>query len=78
MPTELELIGRLALATVLAGVIGAERELSDQPAGFRTHALVGLGTALFTIVSAYGFQAIVGEGPTTTVRAEPRASPRTS
>src|SRR5207302_10251546 len=32
----------------------------EQPAGFRTHILVGLGAALFTVVSAYGFQAIVG------------------
>jgi putative Mg2+ transporter-C (MgtC) family protein len=40
---------------VLGAVIGFERELHRQPAGFRTHALVSLGAALFTVVSAYGF-----------------------
>jgi len=39
----------------VAAVIGLERELHRQPAGFRTHSLVALGAALFTIVSAYGF-----------------------
>jgi putative Mg2+ transporter-C (MgtC) family protein len=55
MPTEIEQLARLALAAVLAGVIGAERELSDQPAGLRTHILLGVGACLFTLVSAYGF-----------------------
>jgi putative Mg2+ transporter-C (MgtC) family protein len=41
---------------VLGAVIGFERELHRQPAGFRTHALVSLGAALFTVVSAYGFE----------------------
>jgi putative Mg2+ transporter-C (MgtC) family protein len=40
---------------VLGAIIGFERELHRQPAGFRTHALVSLGAALFTVVSAYGF-----------------------
>ena len=40
---------------MLGAIIGFERELHRQPAGFRTHALVSLGAALFTIVSAYGF-----------------------
>ncbi|MDH4335216.1 MAG: MgtC/SapB family protein [Chloroflexota bacterium] len=53
--TELQLAGRLAAGLVLGAVIGLERELHRQPAGFRTHALVALGAALFTIVSAYGF-----------------------
>jgi putative Mg2+ transporter-C (MgtC) family protein len=55
MPTDLELLGRLALAAVLGGAVGAERELSDQPAGLRTHMLLVLGACLFTLVSAYGF-----------------------
>ena len=46
---------RLGVGLVLGAVIGFERELHRQPAGFRTHALVALGSALFTIVSAYGF-----------------------
>ena len=50
-----ELLLRLALTTVLCGAIGLERESRDQVAGLRTHILVGLGSALFTLVSAYGF-----------------------
>jgi putative Mg2+ transporter-C (MgtC) family protein len=46
---------RLLVTAVLCGVIGFERELRDQSAGFRTHILLGLGAALFTLVSAYGF-----------------------
>ena len=53
MPLEVELILRLLLATVLAGLIGIEREVRDQPAGFRTHMLVALGACLFAIVSAH-------------------------
>ena len=52
---ELQLAGRLAVGLVLGAVIGFERELHRQPAGFRTHSLVALGAALFTIISAYGF-----------------------
>jgi len=52
---ELQLAGRLALGLVLGAVMGFERELHRQPAGFRTHSLVALGAALFTIISAYGF-----------------------
>jgi putative Mg2+ transporter-C (MgtC) family protein len=48
-------LGRLALAAALGGAIGFERELRDREAGFRTHMVVCLGAALFTIVSAYGF-----------------------
>jgi putative Mg2+ transporter-C (MgtC) family protein len=47
---------RIALAGALGGAIGLERELRDRDAGFRTHLLVALGSALFTLVSAYGFQ----------------------
>ena len=46
---------RIALAGALGGVIGLEREFRDREAGFRTHLLVALGSALFTLVSAYGF-----------------------
>jgi putative Mg2+ transporter-C (MgtC) family protein len=53
--TELDLLARLAVGLVLGAVVGWERELQRQPAGFRTHALVALGAALFTVISAYGF-----------------------
>lgn len=46
---------RLVVAGALTGAIGLERELRDRAAGLRTHMLVGIGAALFTIVSAYGW-----------------------
>jgi putative Mg2+ transporter-C (MgtC) family protein len=55
MPSDLELLGRLLLAAMLGGAVGAERELHDQPAGLRTHMLLTIGACLFTLVSAYGF-----------------------
>ena len=55
MGHDLELLARLALAAVLGGAIGAERELNDQPAGLRTHMLLTIGACLFTLISAYGF-----------------------
>lgn len=51
----------LACAFVLSGVIGLERELRQKSAGARTHILVGLGAALFTLVSAYGFAHLLGD-----------------
>ncbi len=51
-----EVLARLALAGALGGAIGFERELRDQEAGFRTHLLVAVGSAAFTLVSAYGFR----------------------
>jgi putative Mg2+ transporter-C (MgtC) family protein len=50
---------RLALALVLGGVIGLEREFSEHRAGMRTIALVSLGSALFTYLSAYGFLSLL-------------------
>ncbi len=50
-----EALLRLALAAGLGGAIGIERELRDRYAGLRTHLLVSLGSALFTIVSAYAW-----------------------
>jgi putative Mg2+ transporter-C (MgtC) family protein len=49
-----ELIIRVLLAAGLGAAIGLEREISDQPAGLRTHILVSLGAALFTLAGAYG------------------------
>lgn len=51
-----ELVVRLLGAAVLGGVIGAERESAEQPAGLRTHIAVALGAALFGAVSTLGFQ----------------------
>jgi putative Mg2+ transporter-C (MgtC) family protein len=65
-----ELLLRLALAAVLGGLIGVERELREREAGLRTHLLVSLGSALFTIVGAYGFHAFLDSGQSV-VRADP-------
>lgn len=50
-----ELVLRLVLAVILGGIIGLEREVLEKPAGFRTHILVALGAATFTLISLYGF-----------------------
>ena len=49
------IVGRLALAAALGMVIGIERTYRAKTAGIRTHFLVALGSALFMIVSRYGF-----------------------
>jgi putative Mg2+ transporter-C (MgtC) family protein len=50
IPTdEWRLAGRLALAALLGGILGLNREIALKPAGMRTHALVALGAALATI-----------------------------
>jgi putative Mg2+ transporter-C (MgtC) family protein len=48
-------VARLLSAAVLGGLVGIEREASDQPAGLRTHIAVGLGAALFGVISTLGF-----------------------
>lgn len=52
-------------AFALCTVVGTERQWRGKSAGIRTHALVGTGSAIFTLVSAYGFHALPGidEGP---------------
>jgi putative Mg2+ transporter-C (MgtC) family protein len=47
--------GELGLALVLSAAIGLEREVRQKNAGLRTHTLVGVGAALFMLVSKYGF-----------------------
>jgi len=61
VPSELELTWRLALALLLSSSIGLERELRQKAAGMRTYTLVGLGSALFMLVSQYGFADVLGE-----------------
>lgn len=55
MFTTTEFIIRIALAGVLGAAVGLERELRAKEAGTRTHFLVSMGSALFTILSQYGF-----------------------
>lgn len=50
-----QMLGRLIIAAFLGAVVGYERERAGKPAGIRTHGMVSLGAALFTVVSLYGF-----------------------
>jgi len=50
-----EVLLRLAAAAAMGGAVGLERELREREAGLRTHLLVCVGSALFTLVSAYAF-----------------------
>lgn len=53
---------RLTVAALLGGAVGAERELRERQAGLRTHLVVCVGSALFTLVSAYGFRDFIEAG----------------
>ncbi|MBC1588448.1 MgtC/SapB family protein [Listeria welshimeri] len=53
-----DFILRLVVAGILGAVIGLDREIRAKEAGFRTHFLVSLGSALIMIVSQYGFSQI--------------------
>ena len=55
-----EMLLRLALAAALGSVIGVERERLQWTAGLRTHMLVCVGSALFALVSAFGFSDVLG------------------
>lgn len=52
---------QLLLATfVLCSLVGIERQVRQKSAGYRTHVLVGVGSCAFTLVSAYGFDMVLG------------------
>ncbi|HTJ71802.1 MAG TPA: MgtC/SapB family protein [Actinospica sp.] len=55
-------IGQFGLAVLLSGLIGLEREWRQKSAGLRTHTVVGVGSALFMLVSKYGFGDVVHQG----------------
>lgn len=57
--SEWDLLWRLALALGLASAIGLERELHQKSAGLRTYTIVGVGAALFMLISQYGFLGIL-------------------
>ena len=56
----MEFIFRVFVAALLGGMLGFEREYRAKEAGLRTHFLVAIGSALFMIVSPYGFNAVLG------------------
>ena len=55
---DIMMVVRLVLAAILGGIVGIERGSGDRPAGFRTHILVCVGSALFMLVSMYGFDVL--------------------
>lgn len=55
-------LGDLGLALVLSAIIGLEREFRQKSAGMRTHTLVGVGAALFILVSKFGFYDVLAPG----------------
>ena len=57
MGIEGEMVLRLLLAGALGAIIGYQRERAGKPAGLRTHILICVGAALFTVASVYGFGA---------------------
>ena len=65
-----ELSLRLVVGALLGGVVGIEREFAGQDAGFRTHLLLGLGSALFGAVSVGAFDDFVAERATTNVNVD--------
>lgn len=64
MMLNMDFVIRLLVAGILT-IIGLDREYRAKEAGYRTHFLVSLGSALIMIVSQYGFQEIIKESSVT-------------
>jgi putative Mg2+ transporter-C (MgtC) family protein len=60
-PTDIELVLRLVLAGLVGAGVGIEREIHGHPAGMRTHLLVALGSAVFTVLSFHSFAGFGGD-----------------
>ncbi|MEZ4807811.1 MAG: MgtC/SapB family protein [Flavobacteriales bacterium] len=60
---ELRIVLDLGIATVLAGVVGLERELGSKPAGLRTHMIIGAVAALFVHMGQVAVQEFLRELP---------------
>ncbi len=58
--TAVQIVLRVLMALLCGGLIGLERELTDHPAGMRTHILVAVGACVFTTMSIYGFPGAPG------------------
>jgi len=63
-------LGRIGLAMLLGGLIGAEREYADKPAGFRTHTLTA-GAAALVVSLSYSLVNQIGAGTLEQIRADP-------
>ena len=62
---------RLFAAALMGGAIGLEREYRAKEAGLRTHFLVALGSALFMVISQFGFEQILEMHPLLNARLDP-------
>ena len=63
---DMEMVFRLVMAAFLGSLVGMEREIHGRPAGFRTHLLVAMGSALFVLVSQEFYRLfgnLSGQGP---------------
>src|SRR6478735_9652231 len=67
---ELVILGRLAGALFIGAMIGFERSFHGRPAGFRTHALVCIASALLMLVTVFQLHWMT-EVPIDTIRADP-------
>jgi putative Mg2+ transporter-C (MgtC) family protein len=63
LSAQIELSLRLVAAAALGLAVGVEREIHGHMAGLRTHMLVALGSALFTVLSIHGFSGITEGAP---------------
>ena len=61
---QFDIVLRLLAAAVLGAALGMEREIHGHQAGMRTHVLVSLGSAVFTVLSIYGFPKMADTGAT--------------
>lgn len=68
---QLSVVGTVALAAVLGGAIGFERELSDKPAGLRTHAILAAAACLLVGLSDPLLARFITENPPAVLRADP-------
>ena len=57
---QIDILLRLLGAAIFGAVLGLEREIHGHQAGMRTHMLVALGSAAFTVLSIYGFPSSTG------------------
>jgi putative Mg2+ transporter-C (MgtC) family protein len=57
LTADLSIVARLLLSAILGALVGLEREIHDHPAGMRTHLLVAVGSASFTVLSIDAFTA---------------------
>lgn len=70
-PYDIGSFALIALAGLLGGVIGVERELADKPAGLRTHTFVASGSALLVLVAEGALDFFQKEGPGEHLAADP-------